>query len=233
MPQMSIFQKLTEIDVDWKAYNMNGSMKDVLWYEWIYSANKTDQIFDVSSFFTDAQNGNLAPFTYIVPSCCGVGTTSMHPSGRISDGEAYLKSIYEALRQGPQWDQTLFIITFDETGGFHDHMPPPLAPRPDNLTVTVTNTNAANYTFEFNRLGGRLPHIMISPWIRHGVENLGVNSDGDVLPYRATSLLSTLGHYYGFEPFNDRIRTAPTFDHVIGTTFRDDLPWDLPTPHPF
>jgi len=59
---------------------------------------------------------------------------------------------------------TLFIITFDETGGFYDHVPAPTVPRPDNGTWVQT-TSTGNYTFNFGRLGGRLPTWIISPWV--------------------------------------------------------------------
>ena len=48
-------------------------------------------------------------------------------------GEALQKAVYEAVRAGPAWNATLFVLTYDEHGGFFDHVPPPSgAPRPDN-----------------------------------------------------------------------------------------------------
>lgn len=185
----------------------------------------------MSQFYTDAEKGLLPEFSYLNPSCCGVGTTSMHDSGLISDGEAFLKSIYDSLRNGPQWEETLFVLTFDETGGFHDHTAPPLAPRPDDLTYTELAANGQNYTLEFNRLGGRVPTWLISPWISKGVvEQEGVNSQGDMVSYCASSVLRTLGYLWDFEPFNPRVEWAPSFDHLILTQPRKDTPAALPNP---
>lgn len=123
--------------------------------------------------------GKLPEFSFIDPSCCGQGTNSMHPTGLISDGETPIKNVYDALRASPQWNQTLFVLTFDETGGFHDHVPPPLAVRPDNLTYTETAPNGEKYTFSFDRLGGRISTLLISLWVGKGlVEQKGANSDG-------------------------------------------------------
>lgn len=47
-------------------------------------------------------------------------------------GEGYIASLYHALRNGPQWNDSLLLITFDENGGYYDHVPPPAAPRPDS-----------------------------------------------------------------------------------------------------
>lgn len=158
----------------------------------------------------------------------------MHPTGLVSDGEILIKNIYDALRSSPQWNQTLFILTFDETGGFHDHVPPPLATRPDNYTYTETALNGKNYTYSFDRLGGRLPTILVSPWIAKGfVEQKGTNSDGKTVSYSATSILRTLGYLWDFEPFNPRIESAASFDHLIQSKLRTDTPAKLPKPQAF
>ena len=97
----------------------------------------------------------------------------MHPPSPINLGEAWTKQIYQAVRGSPQWNNTLFIITFDEHGvcnilshivifdtnlpqGFADHVPPPVGvPNPDNLTYTETAADGKPYTFDFTRLGVR------------------------------------------------------------------------------
>jgi len=100
----------------------------------------------------------------------------MHPPSPINLGEKWTKSIYEAVRSSPQWNNTLFILTFDEHGvcnthphitillirfinppqGFADHVPPPIGvPNPDGITYTETASDGTSYTFKFDRLGVR------------------------------------------------------------------------------
>lgn len=160
LSQMSIFQALGEKNITWLNYwdTAGGTGPDSKAFTWTLESGNEEKTVPVTQFYSDALKGALPTFSYLNPSCCGVGTTSMHDSGLISDGEAFLKKVYESLRAGPQWENTLFILTFDETGGFHDHVPPPLAPRPDNLTYTETAANGIEYTYEFNRLGGVFPH---------------------------------------------------------------------------
>jgi phospholipase C len=221
MTQRSIFQQLTETGHTWKDYIVDTSIEDALWYTWTYSSGNTGLVQDMNNFYADAKAGNLPDFTFINPSCCSVGTNSMHPSGLISDGETIIKDVYEALRAGPQWNNTLFVITFDETGGFHDHVPPPLAVRPDDLTYTETTPTGQSYIFEFDRLGGRLPTWLISPWVSAGhVEQLGTNSAGQSVSYNAASVLRTLGYLWDFEPFTPRVQAAPSFDNLISTCQR-------------
>lgn len=79
-------------------------------------------------------------------------------------GERYYKDIYEALRASPAWNDTLYIITYDEHGGFYDHVPPPV-----NVPVPDDSTSYPDANFKFNRLGVRIPTILISPWLAQGV----------------------------------------------------------------
>ena len=158
----------------------------------------------------------------------------MHPTGLISAGEKLLKDIYDAVRNSPQWNETLLIISFDETGGFHDHVPPPLAVRPDDLSYTSTVPGGVTYTFDFNRLGGRLPTWLVSPWVEKAfVEQKGVNEKGQHVPYSASSVLRTLGYLWDFAPFTPRVEAAPAFDHLITNTKRLDTPSMLPNGPPF
>ncbi|HEV7738522.1 MAG TPA: alkaline phosphatase family protein [Chlamydiales bacterium] len=69
-------------------------------------------VFLEEDFFVHLNNNNLSTFTFLNPTCCGVGSESMHPSGLISDGEAYIKKHYDALRASKYWEETLFMITF-------------------------------------------------------------------------------------------------------------------------
>ncbi|TQB71225.1 hypothetical protein MPDQ_007696 [Monascus purpureus] len=233
LPQRSIFQQLTETNHSWANYCTSGS-GDSHYFSWTVNSGSTKFSKPINQFYQDAYLGRLPEFSYIDPSCCSVGTNSIHPSGLVSDGQILVKQIYDALRSGPQRDETLFIISFDETGGFHDHVPPPRAPRPDNLTYTEKTPDGGSYTFNFDRLGSRVPTFLISPWVDGGVvEKLGTNADGQQVSYSATSTLRTLGYLWDFEPFNPRVAAAPSFDHLIGTTKRVFTPETLVTPHAF
>ncbi|KAJ9156202.1 Phosphoesterase superfamily protein [Pleurostoma richardsiae] len=223
----SIFQTVDELGISWKNYITDTGMQDAAWYTWTYDNNKTDHIVSLDEFYADAAAGTLPQLTYLNPSCCGVGTTSMHPAGLISDGEQFLKDVYEALRSSPQWNETLWVLTYDETGGFHDHVQPPLAVRPDNLTYTETVPTGEKYTFSFNRLGGRVPTWLISPWVAPRVVQQGLNRVGETGSYSASSIISSLSYLWDFEPLTPRVEHAPSFDHLILSEPRD-TPEKLP-----
>lgn len=87
-----------------------------------------------------------------------------HPSHDVSEGQKFVKQIYEALRSSPQWNEILFVIIYDEHGGFYDHVPIPVegVPSPDDIV------GPEPYKFKFDCLGVRVPAILISPWIEPG-----------------------------------------------------------------
>ncbi|RWW37359.1 hypothetical protein BHE74_00057546 [Ensete ventricosum] len=90
-----------------------------------------------------------------------------HPSHDVSQGQKLVKEIYEALRSSPQWNEILFVITYDEHGGFFDHVPTPVGvPSPDDIA------GPEPFYFKFDRLGVRVPALFISPWIEAGTETL-------------------------------------------------------------
>lgn len=97
-------------------------------------------------------------------------------------GEKVIKKVYEAVRSSPAWNDTLLIITYDEHGGFMDHVPTPVrdVPVTDGINwyipyrcmvchVHITHLflydDSTAPQFDFKRLGVRIPTIAISPWV--------------------------------------------------------------------
>jgi phospholipase C len=115
----------------------------------------------------------LPPLTVIEPryfDLVGLPANDDHPSHDVANGQMLVKEVYESLRASPQWNETLLVITYDEHGGFFDHVKTPFVniPSPDG------NTGPAPYFFKFDRLGVRVPTIMVSPWIKKGIGKLKI-----------------------------------------------------------
>jgi len=232
----SIFETASSKGISWLNYDgTNGVFApDALFYSWT-EANAKSNIVPIENFFQDAYLGVLPQLSFLDPSCCGSNTNSMHPTGNVSYGQIFVKQIYDAVRQGPHWEDTLLLLTYDESGGFHDHVPSPLAVQPDNKTYTETAEDGQSYTFHFDRLGGRMPTWLISAYTPKGyIENMGTNpATGTVEAYSATSVLKTLGLLWDFEDFTPRVSNSPSFDHLIGPQMRNDAPLILAPPKPF
>jgi phospholipase C len=103
--------------------------------------------------FIEPDYGDIINDTYR----CG---TSQHAVDDVTRGEWLLKLVYEKLRNSPLWTQSALIITWDEHGGFYDHVPPPPGRSPGDQT---TNDDNNQYGFKFDRLGVRVPALVVSP----------------------------------------------------------------------
>ncbi len=104
----------------------------------------------IDDFFKAAKAGTLPAFSMIDPD---FETNDDHPSHDVQLGQALIASIYQAMARSPQWSRSLFIVTYDEHGGFFDHVPPP----------TCKDANP-----EFRQLGFRVPSLVIGPTVRRG-----------------------------------------------------------------
>jgi phospholipase C len=237
LPQRSIFQQLSEYGISWMNYQNSttgpgrGFNPDAAFYEWTKSSGAAEKnIAPLDQFYADAKAGTLPQFTYINPECCSY--QSFHPPSPITLGENFIKGIYEALRNSPQWEETLFILTFDEHGGFGDHVPPPTkVPPGDDLTYMEPAPDGKNITFDFKRLGVRVPTLIISPWVAKGwVEKKGINNGGE---YTHTSVLGFLQELWGLDTLTDRVAYSSTFEHLITDQLRKDTPATLPDPFPY
>ena len=126
-------------------------------------------------FFADARSGKLPHYSFIEPRLF-VNHNDMHPPiqifghtqrSSIMAGELLLNEIYDAIRlsdsvTGSNFQNTLLVITFDEHGGCYDHVPPPAATPPD-LSKPV-----GQFGFGFDRLGVRVPAVLVSAHIEPG-----------------------------------------------------------------
>lgn len=227
LTQKSVFQQLDEHNITWKNYSNStfGSSPfnpDAAFYSWTRTSGRNNtNIHKLHKFHKDAADGNLPQFSYINPECCNF--QSFHPPSPISLGEDFVKDIYESVRNSPQWNTTLFILTFDEHGGFGDHVLPPACPAGDDLTYTETAEDGKDYTFDFKRLGVRVPTVLISPWVGKGlIEKKGTNNGGE---YTHTSILKFLSELWSMDDLTPRVSWSSTFEHLINEpVLRNDTP---------
>jgi hypothetical protein len=147
---------------------------------------------------------------------CG---NSMHPLDDVTRGEQLVKTVYEAIRSSPHWEQSVLIVTFDEHGGFYDHLtPPPAVPPGDVVTQSYVQ-----HGFRFDRLGVRVPALVISPYVRKGV----IDHTG----YDHTSILATAERLFGTRNLTDRDKAANDLRHLLSLAEpRIDTPMKLPDP---
>lgn len=134
--------------------------------------------------------------------------TWQHPDALITEGERLIKSIYEALRKSIVWESLAFIITYDEHGGFYDHVAPPQTgvPSPDGIP--------ASNGFQFDRLGIRIPTVLVSPWVAKQSVIHKPTSGGP--HFDATAMIATSNKIFGIEGhLHARDAWVGTFENVF------------------
>jgi len=144
---------------------------------------------------------------------CG---NSMHPLDDVTRGEQLIKTVYESIRNSPNWEKSMLIITFDEHGGFYDHVQPGPAVPPGDIQTAAYNQNG----FRFDQLGVRVPTLVISPYTPAGVI--------DHTLYDHTSILATAERLLGMDNLTDRDKAANDVLHLLSLTVpRTDAPVTL------
>ncbi len=153
--------------VSWKYYVQSGTQPDCandaadcppvhqdaktpgIWnplpfFDTVKQDNQLQNITDVSNFYQDAKNGTLPAVSWITPS----QPNSEHPPALLTDGQAWTASLIDAVMKGPDWDNTVIFLSWDDWGGFYDHVAPPVVDQ--------------------NGYGLRVPGLVISPYAKKG-----------------------------------------------------------------
>jgi phospholipase C len=154
-----------------------------------------------ATFIADAAAGALPHVAFLGAS---VGASDYHPPSDIRGGEAYVASIYQAVTTSPVWGSTLLIITFDEWGGFFDHVPPPPAPIPQ-IERDAGNLDGLR--------GFRVPCLLVSPFARRRYVSSTI--------YDHASILRLIEWRWGLPPLSERDAQANNLAEALDFTRPD------------
>jgi phospholipase C len=114
-----------------------------------------------NDFFSDAASGNLPAFSFLDEN---FSTTSEEDPQNVVNGEAMMAQVVQAVADSPLWKSTLLVIMYDEHGGYYDHVVPPVAIPPDNISPMV---QPGESTYDgFARYGFRVPSVVVSPYAK-------------------------------------------------------------------
>ncbi|HEY2596484.1 MAG TPA: alkaline phosphatase family protein [Chloroflexota bacterium] len=167
----------------------------------LWGSKYTAITLPISNFLQSAADGSLPAVAYVDPAFNGgegTSETDDHPLSDVRDGEAFLNSVYSAVTGGPAWPRTFMIITFDEWGGFFDHIPPPVG------TVTPAE-QALGYTDGLR--GFRVPCVVVSPWSQQSTVTRTV--------FDHTSILKLIEWRFGLTPLTMRDAQANNLAEVL------------------
>ncbi|HVW24131.1 MAG TPA: alkaline phosphatase family protein [Polyangiaceae bacterium] len=175
-----IFKALNDKNVDWKDYH-ESIASGLLYPDFATDSAQAAHFVDISEFAKDAAAGTLPPFALIDPNFSSaniVQEDDEHPPSDIQMGQKFVYDQVQALMHSPEWKSSVLFITYDEHGGLYDHVAPPAACAPDD-TPPRLNPELGN----FDRLGFRVPLIVVSPYAkRHFVSHV-VHSHTSILRF--------------------------------------------------
>lgn len=177
-------------------------------------------------FLADCQRGELPDYAFIEPNYtdheengAAILASDQHPDHHVQEGERFIATVYNAIRQSAVlWESTALLITYDEHGGIYDHVSPP-ACTPDGFVAQPADTQTGK-PFFFDRLGVRVPGILVSPWVpKNTVVEHRVFEHASI-PGTATKFF--LGDY---DQRSVREKAADTFLDLLSLdTMRTDAP---------
>ncbi len=210
----TIYEVLGKQGVSSTIYSDGWSATATFWELMKYQ----EQFFGtIDDFYQDCYDNNLPAYSFIEPrysSSIVDGTfrpqNDQHPDSDVTEGEHLIYDIYQAIRGNRKvWESSMFVIVYDEHGGIFDHVPPPIAVPPDDKV-------SDNPSFKFDRLGVRVPAVIVSAY----TDAMVLNQETDVFDH--TSLIATarklLTGQYRDNQLGNRAMSANTFERALNRT---------------
>jgi phospholipase C len=225
----TIYELLARNGQTWACYDFD--LNEIR--NFIRIANQFDNFRKFSpQFGQDVETGKLPNYSFIEPrysSTPHAESNDQHAPHDVRWGDMLIADVYETLRSNEAvWNKCALIVTYDEHGGFPDHVAPPAAVNPDGIDSPRPDDNFRNSTppsFAFDRLGLRVPALVVSPLV----------AKGKVVQQQLqhTSILRTVRDRFGIaQALSEREKHAPSFAALFDQAQpRTDTPQKLPRPH--
>jgi phospholipase C len=233
LTQRTIFQALEEAGITWKIYTDNTDSS--LFYTFQFGRDHRDHVVPLEDYMKDIDSGTLPQVAYIAaPSKSGLDEhpgpdlpstwmpgDSTHTGTHIQQGAKFVSSLINKLMGSAYWQDSVFIWTFDEGGGFYDHVPPTPMPPPDDIaprfrtdpvTGEVTDTPG-----DFHLSGFRVPLMVISPFTK---KNYVSNT-----PMDYTAILKLIELRWNLQPLTRRDAAQASMEEFFDFV---NPPWMTP-----
>jgi len=195
--QKTVFQLLDQATpkVSWKIYLASFQVEQLFTYVQKHSSHVTT----MAQYYKDAAAGKLPQVAFVESDPFGDVNheSDEHPPANVQVGAKFTHDVMQALIKSPNWSSSAMFLTYDEHGGYYDHVAPPPAPKPDNIAPMLQpgDTPAA-----FDRYGIRVPAIVVSPYARKHFVSHTV--------YDHTSILRFIEKRFGLPNLTNRDKAA-------------------------
>jgi phospholipase C len=193
------------------------------------------QVFGTfDQFLADCKSGSLPQYSFVEPCYSDhpgddggqILASDQHPDHDVREGERFIATVFNAIRTNPEvWQTTALLIVYDEHGGLYDHVVPP-ACTPDGYVAKAADTGTGR-PFAFDRLGIRVPAILVSPWIPRGIVIPGPEDPAKGRVFEHASIPATVTNRFlpNFDQNNKRTvreKNAATFLDLLTDQMRPD-----------
>jgi len=200
--QKSVFNLLdaAKPKVTWKIYLASFEVEELF----SYVVQHKSHISTMTQYYADAKAGKLPQVSFVESSPLGKVNVESdeHPPANVQVGEKFTHDVIKALTTSPNWSSSALFLTYDEHGGFYDHVAPPAAPKPDNIAPMLQPGDAPG---AFDRYGIRVPTIVVSPYAKKHYVSHTV--------YDHTSILHFIETRFGLPTLTKRDKAA---DPMLG-----------------
>jgi phospholipase C len=215
-PNGVIFESFNKYGISWRDYYSDVPSLGV-YLPLLGQPSLNEYVVKMDEFFTDAAAGSLPQFSLLEPN---YSIQSEENPQDVQYGDQYLSDVVNAVMSGPQWSKTLMIWTYDEWGGWYDHVPPPVAIPPDNVPPDLPPGSLPG---TFGRYGFRVPAGVISPFAKKDYVSHTV--------YDHTSILKTVEAKWNLPALTLRDANAQDVLEMVDLTSKPLLhPPVLPNP---
>jgi phospholipase C len=212
-PYKSIFERMAENGRTAKIYRYEAASSTL---EKVSLMQHHPELFATfEKFLADAKKGDLPDYSFVEPNYNDhqgpdgfIPANDEHPDHSVQMGEQFIAMVYNALRENETlWLGSVLVITYSNHGGIYDHVPPPVA-TPDGFVAPPDQTGTGR-PFVFDRLGVRVPAVIVSPYIPKGTVDHTI--------YEHASIPATVSKLFlkGQQTVSPRERDANAFDRVL------------------
>jgi phospholipase C len=216
----TLYERLNEHGVSSRVYSHDGNTLAFMFKTLFKKGGKF--LGSYGDFLSDLRGNRLPKYCFVEPrfnDWYDAGNhryyiaNDQHPDNNVAEGELLVHEVYQAIRKSKYWEKCLFVITYDEHGGFYDHVPPP-------RTIPSGHEKQGS-AFDFKRLGVRVPAVVVSPYIARGT------IVHDILEH--SSLAATAREILapGMDALTERDKRANTFTSVLTLAKPRDTPKKL------
>jgi phospholipase C len=199
VPGPSIFNLLDQFSVTWRIYAAQYPLAyGSLLFKYVNDRAST-HVFPIAQYYADLAAGTLPNVAFVDAAMADEADAESdeHPPANVQLGQKFVADVVNGLMSSPQWESAALFLTYDEHGGFYDHVPPPAAPIPDAIPPTLL---AGDTPGAFDQYGVRVPAAVVSPYAKsHFVSHV---------VHDHTSILRFIEYRFGLPSLTNRDATA-------------------------